>query len=126
MLPSSGKIFSAERRSKSRYPLDLSVLFRSISGPLFSGAGRAVNVSSGGVLVISPHLVSQNEISVGVHLEMSIEWPSLLDGKIPLRLFAIGRVVRCRAFDFVASIERRHFRTQSSSPPIRADQNRVC
>jgi hypothetical protein len=138
MPPSSSRIFSfqgephgaiaanrpilAERRSKVRYPLDLSVRFRSISGSLFSGAGRTVNVSSGGVLVVSPHIVSRHEISVGVQVEMSIEWPSLLDGRIPLQLFAVGWVVRRGAVDFATSFERYQFRTmkRSSQPPVRS------
>ena len=105
----------AERRLKFRFPLDLSVRFRPLSGSLFSGAGRAVNVSSGGVLVVSQHVVSQHEISVGARLELSIEWPSLLDGRIPLQLFAVGRIVRHRASGFAAAFERYQFRTVRSS-----------
>jgi hypothetical protein len=105
----------AERRSKLRFPLDLSVRFRPLSGSLFSGAGRAVNVSSGGVLVVSPHVVSPYDISVGARMELSIEWPPLLDGRIPLQLFAVGRVVRYRASGFAAAFERYQFRTVRSS-----------
>jgi hypothetical protein len=104
----------AERRLKFRFPLDLTVRFRPLSGSLFLGAGRAANVSSGGVLVVSQQAVSQHEISLGALLEISIEWPSLLDGKIPLQLFAVGRVVRHRAFDFAAAFEEHQFRTLRS------------
>jgi hypothetical protein len=112
----------AERRSKVRYPLDLSVRFRSFpKGPLLFGAGRTVDVGSGGVLVVSQHVVSYEEIGVGALVEMSMEWPSLLDGRIPMQLFAIGRVVRRGPFDFAASFERYEFRTVkiSSQPPVR-------
>jgi hypothetical protein len=105
----------AERRSKYRFPLDLSVRFRPLSGSPFSGAGRAVNVSSGGVLVVSHQVVFPREINIGARVEMSIEWPSLLDGKVPLQLFAVGRVVRRRGSDFAASFERYQFRTVRSS-----------
>jgi hypothetical protein len=105
----------AERRLKFRFPLDLGVRFRPLSGSLFSGEGRAVNLSSGGVLVVSPYAVSQHEISVGARVEMSIEWPSLLDGRIPLQLFAVGRVVRHRASGFAAAFERYQFRTVRTS-----------
>ncbi len=105
----------AERRSKLRYPLDLGVRFRPLAGSLFCGAGRAVNVSSGGVLVVSRHVVSEHEFRVGALVEMSIEWPSLLDGRVPLQLFAVGRVVRHRASDFAAAFERYQFRTMKSS-----------
>jgi hypothetical protein len=41
-------------------------------------------VSNGGVLVASQQLFSQNEIRVGAWVDMSLEWPSQLDGKLPL------------------------------------------
>jgi hypothetical protein len=95
--------------------LDLGVRFRPLSGSLASGTGRAVNVSSGGVLVVFQQVVSPHEIGVGAWMEMSIEWPSLLDGRIPLQLFAVGRVVRQRTSIFAASFERYQFRTMASS-----------
>jgi hypothetical protein len=94
-----------------RYPLQLSVRFRSISEKLpFLGVGRAVNVSSGGILVLS-----EAKVSVNVQIEINLEWPCLLDEKIPLQLFAAGRVLRRGAFHFAATIERYEFRTMRSS-----------
>ena len=53
----SNRPIPADRRLKVRYPLDLGVRFRSLSGrSRFSGAGRTVNMSSGGVLVVSEHV----------------------------------------------------------------------
>ena len=105
-----------ERRLKSRYPLDLSVRFRLLSGSsLYSGAGRTVNVSSGGVLVVTKHLISQHDFRAGAKVEMSFEWPALLDGRIPLQLFAVGLVVRRRTSDFAAAFERYQFRTMRNS-----------
>lgn len=110
--PVSVRPMAAERRSRYRYPLNLSVRFRCLSEKsLFSGAGLAVNLSSGGVLVVSHHLVSEHEITVGEWAEMSIEWPSLLDGKTPLQLVAVGRVLRRGTADFAAAFERYQFRT---------------
>jgi len=108
-----------ERRFKLRYSLDLNVRFRCLSGPFFSGAGQTLNLSSGGVLVVPEQPVSQNELSVGALVEMRIEWPSLLNGKVPLQLIAVGRVVRRRAAGFAATFERYKFRTAKSSslPP---------
>ena len=109
----------AERRLKLRYLLDLSVRFRSISGAsLFSGAGRSVKVSSGGVLVVSKDVVAQHEMSAGVWLEMSIEWPSLLDRRTPLQLFAVGRILRRGSSSFAATFERYQFRTMKSSVEV--------
>jgi hypothetical protein len=105
----------AERRLKFRYPLDLSVRFRFFPISPFSAGGRAVNVSSGGVLVVSEHLVPQPDIRVGSEVEMNFEWPALLDARIPLQLFAVGRIVRCGTFEFAAVFERYQFRTMRNS-----------
>jgi hypothetical protein len=105
-----------ERRSKIRYPLGLNVRFRYFAeGSFLFGLGRTVDVSSGGVLVVFPHILSQRAISVGDEVEMGIEWPPLLDGRISLQLFAVGCVVRRRPSDFAASFERYQLRTMKSS-----------
>src|SRR5665213_735403 len=97
----------SERRIKFRYPLDLTVRFRCYTtGSLVSGEGFAVNLSSGGVLVASPHQMDE-----GALVEMSIEWPLLLDGRTPLQLIAIGRVMRHGIRHFAAAFERYEFRT---------------
>lgn len=106
-----------ERRCKLRYPLDLTVRYRCLSGSFFSGAGHALNLSSGGILVASPRPISQGEVTVGALLEMRIEWPSLLDGKVPLQLIAVGRVVRRGAAGFAATFEQYKFRTASANQP---------
>jgi hypothetical protein len=107
----------ADRRLKSRFELDLGVRFRLLAGSSGCGAGRAVNVSSGGVLIVPQRGGSQDEIRVGAWVEMSIEWPTLLDGRIPLQLFAVGRVVRYRASNFAAVFERYQFRTLRHGNP---------
>jgi hypothetical protein len=111
----------AERRLKSRYPLDLSVRFRVVSGrSLYSGAGRAVNVSSGGVLVVTELVVSQHDIRAGAMVEMRFEWPALLDGRTPLQLFAVGLVARRGTSHFAAVFERYQFRTIRNPTPLHA------
>jgi hypothetical protein len=105
-----------ERRFKERYAVDLSVRFRPLSGSFFQGAGHVVNVSSGGVLVVSHHTASRQEFPVGALLEMRIAWPALLDGTVPLQLIAVGRVVRYRTSGFAATFERYQFRTASALP----------
>jgi hypothetical protein len=111
-----GAIISAwpvaeERRSTVRYPVELSVRFRALSQTSpFSGVGRVVNASRGGVWV-----VSQDKIRLGAQLEMTLEWPFLLDGRIPLQLFATGRILRRGESGFAATIERYEFRTRRCS-----------
>jgi hypothetical protein len=96
-----------ENRSKVRFPLELRVGYRSLErGSTFAGTGRVVNISSGGVLV-----ACRQEIRAGSRLELNIEWPFLLDRRIPLRLVALGRVLRSEESHFAAVLDRHQFQT---------------
>jgi hypothetical protein len=96
-----------ERRSKVRFPIELRVSYRTVGrGIAHAGEGWVVNMNRGGVLVSS-----QNEINVGARMELSIEWPSLLYGRVPLRFVAVGQVVRCDKFSFAVTLARYQFRT---------------
>ena len=66
-----------------------------------------MNMSSGGVLVAAAH-----EFGAGTGLEISIEWPFLLDGRIPLQLVASGKVVRSETTSFALLLTRHQFRTK--------------
>ncbi len=67
-------------------------------------------------------MASTQQIIVGALVEMNIEWPFLIDGRIPLQLVAIGRVLRqdatLGASHFAATFERYEFRTikRSNTP----------
>src|SRR5579863_6838088 len=106
---------AAERRSNRRYPLDLGVRFRSPAGG-FTGVGRTVNLSSGGVLVDCQHATDQ--IGAGAQIEISIEWPLTLDGGVPLQLVAVCRVRRLGPSVFAAAFLRHQFRTLKARYPL--------
>jgi hypothetical protein len=98
---------SVERRSKVRFPLELRVRYRTLGRePHHAGEGWVVNMNRVGVLVSSQH-----EISVGERMELNIEWPSLLYGRVPLRFVTVGKVVRCDASSFAVTLVRYEFRT---------------
>lgn len=100
---------SMERRSKIRYPVTLNVRYRTLGRTdRISGMGRTVNISSGGLLV-----EADQRTQVGAKVELNIEWPSLLDGSIPLQLVAVGRVVRCLESGFALAFKEYQFRTLS-------------
>src|SRR6266852_9546543 len=103
-----------ERRSKIRYPIRLSVRYRGLGrmdGVV--GVGQTLDLSSSGILVESPH---QQKVSVGSRLEVSVEWPIMLDGTSPLQVVILGRVVRSETSRFAASFPRYYFRTMKGGP----------
>lgn len=98
---------SIERRSGVRFPLDLRIRYRTCGrGCLPAGTGWVVNISSGGVLVACP-----DRVNAGTRLELNIEWPSLLDGRVPLQLVTLGRVLRSDSSGFAILLKRYEFRT---------------
>ena len=104
-----------ERRSKVRFPLELKVRYRSLARRCPAvGMGLVMNMSRSGVLVSSEHGISE-----GVRVELSIEWPSLLDGRVPLQVVTVGRVVRCEPSSFAVVLARYQFKTtRKTSLPI--------
>jgi hypothetical protein len=96
-----------ERRSKVRFPLELQVRYRSLARRCpAAGTGVVMNMSRSGVLISS-----EQGISEGVRVELNIEWPSLLDGRVPLQVVTVGRVVRCEPSSFAVVLARYQFRT---------------
>jgi len=98
-----------ERRSKIRYPVSLNVKYRTVGrSNRISGIGRTLNMSSGGLLI-----AADQRTEVGAKVELNVEWPSMLDGMVPLQLVAVGRVVRCLEVGFALSFTQYQFRTMS-------------
>jgi hypothetical protein len=102
-----------ERRTRVRFPLELRVRFRTLGKTYpVAGIGRVVNMSSGGVLVAFGH-----EMSAGTPVELSIEWPAALGGRLTQRLVALGKVVRCQTGSFAVGLERHYFKTTGGAGP---------
>ena len=100
---------TVERRSKVRFPFDPQVRYRTLGRESISGEGRALNMSSGGLLVERAH-----QLSVGESVELRIEWPSLLEGRIGLQLVVTGKVVRGGPSSFAVLFNQHQFRTTGS------------
>jgi two-component system, cell cycle response regulator CpdR len=107
--PRRGEVDQAdliERRARLRFPFKQRVRFKTPGqGDPVAGIGWVVNMSSGGLLV-----ACQEEVGWGTQLELSIDWPTRLDGRVPLQLIATGKVIRCETFTFAVGLERYHFR----------------
>jgi hypothetical protein len=103
---------STERRAGIRFPLGLRARYQTVGrGDPIAGEGWVINISSSGVLV-----AHQEEIPAGAQMELNIEWPSLLDGRVPLRLVTLIRVVRCDSDRFAGVLGPHQFRTTSRTP----------
>ena len=98
----------SERRLRPRYAIRLDVEYKVLDGMAIrrKGYGRTVNISSCGVLV-----QVQDRLTTGHHIRLSIQWPFLLEGSVPLKLIVRGHIVRNEGNLIAVEINRHEFRT---------------
>jgi hypothetical protein len=95
-----------EKRSRKRFPLNLTVEYRVLTGPMRAGSGITRNISSCGVL-FEPF---KSEFLAGP-IELTVCWPCLLDDIRPLKLVMKGRIVRAHDGAFAVRSMQHEFRT---------------
>ena len=110
-LPHAGvAVRPLERRVKTRYDVYLGEHHHTLNKKHRSaGAGVVLNLSSTGMLV-----AGTNEVHIGEPVEVSVDWPELLNGNVRLQLVAVGKVVRCDPSHFAIAFQHHEFRTRSS------------
>jgi hypothetical protein len=106
----SGKA-DREKRTKRRFQIDQEVRYKMLYGQRIAetGVGRTMNVSSGGVW-----FSTENMLTSGMPVELSMNWPVLLNESCPMKLMIYGCVVRSNERGAAVAIERYEFRTQGS------------
>jgi len=100
-----------ERRNKRRFTIDQEVKYKMLYGQRIAetGTGRTINISSGGVW-----FSTESMLTSGMPVELSMNWPVLLNDSCPMKLMIYGCVVRSNDRGAAVSIERYEFRTQGS------------
>jgi hypothetical protein len=98
--PSKRQGIAGERRSNRRYGIQLDLTWKLVRRCrlLDAGAGRTVDLSSGGILFDAGRALPE-----GLNVELSIAWPVLLHDVAPLQLTVAGRIVRCE--DRIIAVE---------------------
>lgn len=93
-----------ERRVRARFPIQLPFLYRLV-GLGGIGSGITVNLSSQGILAVCP-----DQLPLGACIELSILWPFLLEGSMPLCLTVTGSIIRCHSSGFAMLFSQHNFR----------------
>ncbi len=99
-----------ERRAFDRWPTDGWGVHYNLTGTETAGAGLALDISASGVLI-----TTQTWLPAGHSVELSIHWPVLLHGIIPLNLIVLGVIVRSSGHQAAIAIRRYLFRERSFS-----------
>src|SRR5215471_9239909 len=90
MTPALASLFpGTNRRAANRFDVTMPLEY-CVSGPRpVWKPGNSINLSASGVLINI-----EESFSVGSALEVVMNWPGLSQGKLTVRLFMIGCVVR--------------------------------
>jgi c-di-GMP-binding flagellar brake protein YcgR len=85
-----------ERRASKRFSIERTISYRVVGhGPVGeSGIGRTVNMSSGGILI-----VTDRTLSPGMRLEIEVDWPVKTADVGSLKLSIQGQIVRSKKND---------------------------
>jgi hypothetical protein len=106
---------AADRRRTNRFPVNEELRYRVLhKSSRIEGTGKTLNIGSGGAL-----FTTEEKLPLGRQVEISVNWPARLDGICPLKLVALGRVVRAEQTRAAVRIERYEFRTRASVEAVR-------
>ena len=98
-----------ERRASARFHLILEVRY-SVSPhgiPPETGAGLITDLSSSGL-----RFNADRPLLVGLRLDVTINWPALLDGGVRLQLIASGVIVWTSGTETALRIQRHELKTR--------------
>ncbi len=85
------ELILGDRRSDRRYDVEMQLRYRILNSAHHAeGTGISLNMSRGGVLFQADKFLPE-----GAAVELAIDWPIRLRGRIPLELHIMGHVVRC-------------------------------
>jgi hypothetical protein len=102
----------ADQRLHQRYPIALKVEYKLLKKGRVASleSGRTLNISSGGI-----YFEAGDPLPARGRIELSMEWPFLLEGVCALKLVMRGRIVRNDAKGVAVEIVQHEFRTAGRS-----------
>jgi hypothetical protein len=103
----------SNRREQRRFPLALKLTYSLKSGQ--HGSGELSNMGSSGLLFQCGHRFVKGEL-----INVSLEWPYLLDGSCPLQLCVHGRILRSGDSGTALATMKYEFRTARRTVPAEA------
>lgn len=115
---------SADRRASNRLPIERDVRYKVLGKPnreSVTGLGKTFNMSGRGVL-----FTTESRLAVGQQIELTVSWPARLNDVVPLKLVALGRVVRAEERQAAMAIGKYEFRTCRSGGVGRDELSARC
>ena len=110
-----------DSRRKARYPLRLKLTFSAVTPPICLGDGETLQISSKELL-----FTTNESFDPGQSLQVSLDWPALLDNRIPLRLVVSGQILQSGDGQATMTIEKYQFRIRGIEPTVVAASKDVA
>jgi PilZ domain len=96
-----------DRRASIRFPVTLDIRYSVSHRPAETGSGQIIDLSSSGL-----RFAAQGPLEPGLKLDVAINWPVRLDGRVQLQLILTGTVVWSSETEIALRIQRHDFRTR--------------
>jgi len=109
---------AGDRRRDYRYLIQLDLKWKLIRRKrvLDAGAGRTIDLSSGGIC-----FETERPLHPGLNVELSIAWPVLLHKTSPLQLVVSGKIVRVNGNRSAVVMTHHEFRTAAQANSTRTN-----
>jgi hypothetical protein len=104
---------SGNRRRSNRVPVERDVRYKVLKKKKSAsqvGLGKTINMSGNGVLFTTESALAEGDL-----VELTVSWPAPLNDTVPLKLVAVGRVVRAEQTQAAIAIRKYEFRTRRSN-----------
>jgi PilZ domain len=99
----------------TRYPLALEMSYSVLDGARMGErrASQTIDLSSSGV-----RFIAADPLALRTRVEIAINWPTLLEGRIALQLIAAGVVVRSSGRETAVRLEEHAFKTRRTGSKL--------
>ena len=111
-IPRTNGRDSDERRRGRRFPIRQAIQYKVLrrGAAVLHGTGTTLDFSMSGI-----QFTTETELSIGSTIEVSVEWPALLNGNCGLKFVGTGQVVRSEGNRASVKIQHHEFRTRGKS-----------
>jgi len=109
------KALNLSNRAGTRFPIALELRYAVKGRQPITGFGRTIELSSGALT-----FAADEPLESGDKLEVTIDWPALLDGGVRLQLVMTGKIVRTYQTETEVTIQRHEFRTRGEGLKVAA------
>ncbi|PWU00511.1 MAG: hypothetical protein C5B51_25070 [Terriglobia bacterium] len=101
----------SKRKSDRRYPIALPVRYAAREEGVIFAKGTGRTSSIGGKSIV---FVTEQPLLVGLNVDLTMDWPALLDNSVPLQIAIRGKIGHAEGNQVLLQISGHEFRTRAA------------